>query len=357
MAVALCHEWITTYGGSEQVAARLAVALDAQVVFTFTANQQLAKELFPTLPVTVVSRLGSTQLGRRRWPWLLPFMPLVWSRLDLEDFGLVVTSSHSCVNAIRVRRARHVSYCHTPMRYAWEWRSELGRIPLPLRPFWPLIAALLRRRDRRWAQNVDGFIANSNYVAERIRKSYGRESTVVYPPIDTTFWTPGQSSQGSDYFLCAGRLVAYKRADLCVRAAVLAGVPLVVAGDGPELPRLRRLAQGADVSFVVAPKVEELRDLYRGARSLVHAGIEDFGMTLVEAQACGTPVIAFKAGGAIEAVQEATGTLFDQQTAEALAEEMRSFDRDRFSVDDLRTNAERFSIDRFDQAVKAAVLR
>lgn len=357
LRVAVCHEWITTYGGSEQVAARIATALKAERIFSYTVEPRLATRLFPGRPVTAISRVGQTGFTRRRWQWLLPFMPRAWKRLDLDPFDLVVTSSHSCVNAIRVRRGRHVSYCHTPMRYAWQWRDEIRRIPLPFRPIWPAIAALLRAQDRGWARGVDLFIANSRYVAERIQRSYGRDAQVIYPPIDTDFWTPGEDQYQGSFFLCAGRLVAYKRTDICIQAAAQAGVPLVVAGDGPELPRLRRLAKGNDVTFVGRPTGEGLRDLYRRARALVFAGIEDFGMTLVEAQACGTPVIAFDAGGAKEAVIDGkTGILFKRQTADALAEQMRTFDRDRFSVDELREHVDSFSLDRFADAIKGALL-
>lgn len=356
--IAVCHEWITTVGGSEKVAARIASALDARQVFAYAVNPELAKRMFPNHTVRPISAIGTTRFAWKRWQWLLPLMPRAWACLDLEDFDLVVTSAHSCVNSIRVRRGRHVSYCHTPMRYAWEWRSEIGRIPWLLRPIWPMIAAVLRSRDRRWAQGVDEFIANSSHVARRIRQSYGRDAQVVYPPVETEFWVPSDKDVQRNYFLCAGRLVAYKRLDICIDAAALADVPLVIAGDGPEMHRLRRVARGRDVTFVSSPTRSELRDLYRRARALVFAGVEDFGMTFVEAQACGTPVIAFNHGGATEAIVDGrTGTLFNEQSSDALAEHLRAFNRSSFATSDLRQHAESFSVDRFDRAIRAAVLR
>jgi glycosyltransferase involved in cell wall biosynthesis len=241
------------------------------------------------------------------------------------------------------------------MRYAWQWRSEIRRIPLILRPFWPAIAAILRSRDRKWAKRVDIFVANSHNVARRIESLYERDATVVYPPIDTGFWTPGDGGR-ADYFLCAGRLVAYKRVDVALRAARRAGVQLVVAGGGPELHRLRKLARGASVRFVVDPDATTLRTLYRHARALVHPGVEDFGMTLVEAQACATPVIAFAEGGAVEAVIDGrTGLLYEDPSVPALARILRSFNPATYDPDELRRHAEAFGLERFDSEIKRIV--
>jgi glycosyltransferase involved in cell wall biosynthesis len=200
------------------------------------------------------------------------------------------------------------------------------------------------------------FLANSQNVASRIKALYGRDALVVHPPIDTDFWTPGEASRG-DYFLHAGRLVPYKRADVVVRAARRARVPLVVAGGGPELGRLKRLAEGADIRFVVDPDTTTLRDLYRGARALVYAGVEDFGMVLVEAQACGTPVVAFARGGALEAVSDKrTGCLYTDPGVEALAELLRTFDPGLYDPAELRRHAESFGVARFDAAMRRIVL-
>jgi glycosyltransferase involved in cell wall biosynthesis len=349
--VALCHEWVTTYGGSEQVASRLAEALDVRDVYTFTAEPELAKRLFGDCRIHT-SRIGTLGVAMRHWQWLLPLMPRWWRSIDLRPFDLVMTSSHATVNSIAVGdNATHISYCSTPMRYAWDWRHELGRLPAPLRPTWPAVAAGLRRADRRRAGNVDLFIANSNHVAARIRAYYGKRSVVIYPPVDTHFFTPDESEPRTDAFLYAGRLVAYKRPDLAVDAATKLGVPLVVAGSGPELPRLRSIA-GPTVQFVADPTREELRRLYRRARALVFPGIEDFGMVLVEAQACGTPVIALRRGGAEEAVRDGqTGSLYD----ESLAETIRSFDAAIFDSVAIRHHAEQFDADRFNRQIVETV--
>jgi glycosyltransferase involved in cell wall biosynthesis len=351
LRVAICHEWLTTYGGSEQVAQRLAHVLDASDVFTFTARPELARELFPGRTVHE-HRLGSLPSAREHWQRYLPVMGRAWSRLDLSGFDVVVTSAHSCVNAIRVPEgAVHLSYCHTPMRYAWAWREELGRVPRAARPLWPAVAAGLRRADRTWACRVDLFLANSEHVAGRIRRAYGREALVVYPPVDTSFWTPGDGDHRGDAFLLAGRLVAYKRAEVAVRAAELAGVRLVVAGDGPELVRLRQVA-GPQTEFVVAPGRDALRELYRRSRALVVPGVEDFGMTMVEAQACGTPVLAFDAGGAREAVADGrSGALYADPSPAGLAAAMLGFDPDRYDAARVRAHAEHFDVSEFDAAI------
>jgi glycosyltransferase involved in cell wall biosynthesis len=356
MRLALCHDWFTTYSGADQVAAALADVFDITDVYTFAKNDAVAAELFPDVDLRFAHRIGTTAFARDHWGWLLPLMPYAWSRLDLSGYDVVLTSAHSCVNSIRVPSGTPViSYCHTPMRYAWEWRRELGRFPLPARALWPVGAALLRAADKRWASHVTKFVANSHNVADRIARYYGREATVVHPPIDTDYWTPDPAVEREDFFLYAGRLVAYKRPDIAVHAANRSGVRLVVAGSGPESKRLKVIA-GPSVEFVESPTREALRDLYRRTRALVFPGVEDFGMTLVEAQACGAPVIARGEGGAVESVQDGvTGTLYTDPSPAALAEVLVAFVPSKLSVDDIVSNAARFRRDRFEEQMRDIV--
>ncbi len=301
--VALCHEWTMQLAGSERVASAIAEVVRPDAVFTLGAKPEIAARVFPGCEVWV-PRFGLNATVQRHWQELLLLFHAAWASLTLEGFDVVITSSHSCVNAVRTGGRPHVvSYCHTPMRYAWAWQEERSRVPAPLRPIWPAAAAALRAVDRRVSRKVDTFIANSAFIAGRITYAYGAESTVVHPPVDTSFYTPPTSpaAPSNDYVLFAGRTVGYKRPDIAVEAARLAGVPIVVAGSGPLIEELRPAAPEG-VTFVERPSDAELRELYRGARALISPGVEDFGMTNVEAMACGTPVLAYDRGGARDSV-------------------------------------------------------
>lgn len=353
-SIALLHEWLTTIGGSDQVAARLGALLGVDRVFTYAAWSSSAATLFPAIEVTVVG--PQLDLVARNWQWFLPHMPLAWRSVDLTGFDVVVTSSHSCVNSVRPRAdALLISYCHTPMRYAWEWRSEAKRLSPWLRPAVPPAAAVMRAADRRWAQRVDLFLANSRFVAGRIARFYGKPSLVVYPPVDTAYWTRDPDAQREDYFLLSGRLVAYKRPDLVVAAASASGSRLVVAGGGPMFDELRRIA-GPGTTFVQDPSRERLRDLYRRAKGYVFGGIEDFGMSIVEAQACGTPVLATAAGGALETVVPGvSGVLLESPTVSDFGEAMKLFRPEHYDPEAIRAGALRFGVEGFDHRVSWAV--
>lgn len=353
--VAVCHEWLTTLGGADKVAALLSRHFDAELFAAFALRPELAAEL-GVRGRLVTSRLNGVASSGRNWQYLLPVMSTVWRQLDLTGFDVVLTSSHAAVNAVPATPgARRISYCHTPMRYAWEWRAEQARLPRPARPVLRPAAALLRRADRRWSANVDTYVANSRFVADRIRRAYGREAVVVHPPIDVDRWTYDASVEPDDYFLVAGRLVGYKQPVVAVRAARAVGARVVVAGDGPALAEID--ASDPGITVVRSPDDAELLELYRRARALVLPGVEDFGMTVLEAQACGTPVIARAAGGTLDSVVPGvTGELVRTGTVGDFAEVLDRFDRQRYDPLVIRRHAEAFSAERFVEQMDAVVL-
>jgi glycosyltransferase involved in cell wall biosynthesis len=283
-------------------------------------------------------------------------MPLAWRlRRELRDLDLVVSSSHACAKAVNVEAGTpHLCYCHTPMRYAWQFELERERFPAAIRPFARRGMGLFRRWDRSTARRVTSFVANSRAVADRIRAAYAREAEVIHPPVRTELFTPG--GEREDLFLYVGRLVSYKRADLVVEAFAELPYQLVVVGEGPLRAGLEPRAT-PNVTFVGAVDDERLRDLYRAARALVYPAYEDFGIVMAEAQACGTPVIGLAAGGALDIVDPgATGWLIESQSVQALQAAVRRAVAEPLPAAPIAARAQRFSRGRFREQFRAAAL-
>ena len=299
MRVVVAHEWLTSYAGSERVVEQMLEAFPGSPLLTTVIRPERVP---PTLRGARTSALNHSRLARNHHEWFVPVMPLAWRTLGrVDDADVVISSSHACAKAVRVGPGvRHVVYCHTPMRYAWDFDQERGRFPAPLRGVIGAGMGTLRTWDRRSAQHVDAFIANSTAVAERIRRHYGRESVVVHPPVDTEFFTPGEEDR-DDFFVMAGRLVAYKEPQVVVDAFRGLDARLVVVGTGPMEAQLRRDAP-PNVEILGHVTDDHLRALLRRARALIHMGNEDFGITMAEAIACGCPVIARAEGGALDIV-------------------------------------------------------
>ena len=336
-SVALVHEWFSATGGSEAVFLALADLVPHARRFVLWADTDA--------PDLRQSWLARTPL-RRSKALALPVMPLVWRTLSREPFDVVISSSHAFAHTVRLGRpgqTRHLSYVHSPARYLWSPDHDArggSRLLDPAR-------RVLRRADQRLSRHVDAYAANSREVRDRIRRFWGRDAEVIHPPVDVDFFTPSGAARGG-YLLAAGRWVPYKRFDLAIEAAALAGLPLVVAGSGPQEGRLRRLAARVrvPVTFEVRPDRERLRELYRGAAALLFPGHEDFGIVPVEAQACGTPVIGLRRGGATETVVDGeTGVLVDGPDPAGFAAAVaRCADLDSGAI---RRHATGFSADRF----------
>jgi glycosyltransferase involved in cell wall biosynthesis len=298
-------------------------------------------------------------LSATKYRWYLPLFPAAVEQFDLDGYDLVISSSHCAVKAVVPRgSARHISYSHSPMRYAWDqFDAYFGPARVgPLASRWVYRPALARlaRWDASTAHRVHRFVSNSNYIAARIQRYYNRRATTVYPPVDTAFYQPDRTAPGS-HFLIVSALVPYKRLDIAIDACARAGASLRVIGDGPMRSELERRS-GGRVEFLGWQSREQLRHEYQRAAALLLPGEEDFGIVPVEAQACGCPVVALGRGGALETVRdEETGVLVTEPGAEAFAMGLERAQRTRFDPARLRANAERFSRERHIEQMKAVV--
>jgi glycosyltransferase involved in cell wall biosynthesis len=285
-------------------------------------------------------------------------MDTAWRRFDLRGFDLIVSSNHACAKNVRVPPGvPHVCYCHTPMRYAWDVEFMAGeRLSAPQRAAFKLMTPYLRRTDRRGAEHVDRFAANSNFVAERIARYYGRQATVVHPPVDVgRFEERARETAPDAPYLLFGRLVPYKKADVAVEACARLGRPLRIAGDGRDMERLRELAAGSpQIEFLGKVPDADVPDLFATSRALLFPGLEDFGIVPVEAQAAGLPVVAYGVGGARDSVLDGvTGVLYSDQSPSGLAAAIERFEALELDDRALREHARGFAPERFRHQFRA----
>ncbi len=343
----LTHHWLVRRRGGEKVLEALAELLPDSPIYTlvFDPAGMAGSRLVDRQVYT--SGLQRLPGAIRHYPKLLPILPWAFRRMKLPPVELVVCSDAAIAKAMTPHRSsKLVCYCHSPMRYVWDLADQHQRaLPAPLRPFWPLVCQGLRQADRRAAQRVDLFVANSRTVADRIQRHYGRQATVVYPPVDI----PPAPTTGprSDFYLCVGYHTSYKRLDLAVEACRRLGRRLVVIGDGPDIKRIDP-QQNPHVRLL-GWQPTTVVDQYLGrAAGLLFPGEEDFGMVPVEAMAHGCPVIAYGRGGATETVIDGqTGLLFDQQTVDCLVSAIRRREQTTFDPVAMYNHTAQFGKSRF----------
>ena len=360
---AIVHEWFTTYAGAERVIEQmLAVLPDADVygLVDFMPDNERAMLGGRTVGTSFIQRLP---FARKKFRGYLALMPLAVEQFDLSDYDIVISSHYVVANGALTRADQlHISYVHTPARYAWDLSQQYlrqGNLTWGLRSMLARMTLhYLRIWDRGAADRVDVFVANSRYVAQRIWKTYRRKARVIYPPVDVAGIEP--SSDKSDYYLTASRMVPYKRIDLIVEAfRKMPNRKLVVVGDGPERKKVEAQA-GPNVELLGYQPTEKLRELMRHARAFVFAADEDFGIAPVEAQACGTPVIAFRRGGVMETVVEGvTGVFFDEQDVPSICAAVERFEStvEDFEPERIRAHAEPFGAERFQREFSRLVER
>lgn len=365
MRVALVHDWLTGMRGGERVLEALIELYPECHIFTLLHAPGSVSRQIEARPIST-SFLNSVPGVHKVYRYCLPLYPAAIERLELRDFDLVISVSHCVAKAIRVPAGvPHLSYCLTPMRYVWDLYDAYfgpGRASRPVRAAMAVVAPRLRSWDVRTSTRVSRFVACSAHVRERIQRIYERDAAVVYPPVAVERFRPAPRRE--DFYLTVSALVPYKRVDVLVEAFNRLGRRLVVVGDGSEYARMRRRAPG-NITFTGRLSDGEVADLLGRCRAFVYAAQEDFGIVLVEAQASGAPVIAYRVGGAAEIVRDAvgssdgaaTGVLFGAQTPAGVAEGVTRFESLEFRTDALVRHAQSFAAEQFRRGLVQQVER
>lgn len=350
MKLALVHDWLNQVGGAEDVLQELVGMFPGSPVYTSIYAPDLMPPPYRQWDIRPlwIDRLPGIHRHHQAY---LPFYPAAWHGLDLSMYDVILSNKSGFCHGFQGHNALHICYCLAPTRYVWQLESYLAREglgALTLAALRPLIA-LLRRWDYAAAQRVNHFIAISTDIQQRIRTFYQREAAIIFPPVDTQRFTPVPAHEVEDYFLVVSRLIPYKRIDLAIEAATRLGVRLKVGGRGRDLERLRALA-GPTVEFLGYVPDDELPGLMARCRAFIFPGLEDFGITPVQAQAAGRPVIAYQGGGALDTVVPGlTGEFFAQPSAESLMAVMAAFQAGAYEPAAVRAHALRFDTSLFKQ--------
>lgn len=348
LRVALVHDWLLTHRGGEKVLEAIAELFPQAPIFTLFHDSTDMPEAIERHAI-ITSWIDRIPGARVRHRLFLPLMPAAIRTLTLPPVDLVISSSHCVAKAVRIPKgAKHLSYVHAPLRYMWDRFDDYfgrGRAPLPIRAAARVVRPAFRAWDVSTNAGVDRFVANSQHVAAHIADRYRREAGVIHPPVelDRFIRAPLEGLGQGGYFLCLGALAPYKRLDVAIEAFASLGLPLWIVGSGQSQRWLQGLPSNVRALGQVAD--EDIPELYRNARALVFPGVEDFGLTPLEAQACGRPVLAFAQGGALETVTPHTGVFFNEQTPQSLAGAVRALAalEETFSPARARLHAQAFT--------------
>ena len=361
LKVALVHDWLTGMRGGEKVLEVLCELYPGAPLFTLLHNKGSVSAVIENREIRT-SFIDRLPLKTRKYRNYLPLFPRAIESFDFSGFDLILSTSHAVAKGARpAPGALHICYCHTPMRYVWELYDQYfgpGRAGLATRAAMSLVAPRLRRWDVRSSQCVTDFVANSRNVADRILQYYKRDSTVIYPPVNTDQFSVSSGDDG--YYLIVSALVPYKRVDLAVETFRKSGEKLLIVGTGPEMSRLQSLASG-NIEFLGWQSDAELTKLYGRCRALIFPGIEDFGIVPLEAMASGKPVVAFGEGGALETVVDdpvhGTGVFFYEQTPAALEAALVTLRSRSMNPAGIRNHAQEFDRKIFSEKFRRHVER
>ncbi|HMN17957.1 MAG TPA: glycosyltransferase family 4 protein [Ignavibacteriaceae bacterium] len=362
MKTAIVHEWLVNYAGSEKVVESFtSIWQDADVFTLVDFLNDEERRIILKGKKAKTSFIQSLPYAKKRHRKYLPLFPKAIESFDLSKYDLIISSSHSVAKGVRTNKNQlHICYCHSPMRYAWDEADYYLKEANLNSGIKGLVAQSILKYLRKWdlksADNVDYFIANSNHIAKKIKRIYNRHADVIYPPVDVEKFS--LATEKEDFYLTASRLVPYKRIDLIIEAfARMPDKKLIVIGSGPEKERLKAKA-ASNISLIGYQEFDSLKSYMQKAKAFVFAAEEDFGIIVVEAMACGTPVIAGNFGGTTESVvDKKTGVLFPNQTVDSIVEAVKNFDVIAKSINnsEIRIHSEKFSREIFEKNIKAYV--
>lgn len=362
MKTAIVHEWLVNYAGSEKVVESFTnIWQDADVFTLVDFLNDEERRIILKGKKAKTSFIQSLPYAKKRHRKYLPLFPKAIESFDLSKYDLIISSSHSVAKGVRTNKNQlHICYCHSPMRYAWDEADYYLKEANLNSGIKGLVAQSILKYLRKWdlksADNVDYFIANSNHIAKKIKRIYNRHADVIYPPVDVEKFS--LATEKEDFYLTASRLVPYKRIDLIIEAfARMPDKKLIVIGSGPEKERLKAKA-ASNISLIGYQEFDSLKSYMQKAKAFVFAAEEDFGIIVVEAMACGTPVIAGNFGGTTESVvDKKTGVLFPNQTVDSIVEAVKNFDVIAKSINnsEIRIHSEKFSREIFEKNIKAYV--
>jgi glycosyltransferase involved in cell wall biosynthesis len=376
MKVALVHDWLTGMRGGEKVLEVFCELFPDAHLYTLLHNKGSLSKTIESMDIRT-SFIQQLPLVKKKYRHLLPIFPTAIERFDLLGYDLVLSSSHCVAKGVKTDiNTLHICYCHTPMRYIWDLYNLYfckERANKFTRFATSLVLDYLRKWDLASNKRVDKFVANSKYVSERIKRNYGRDSDLIYPPVDCSYFKPGLSK--GDFYLMVSPLAPNKCVDLAIEAFNSIGLPLIIIGSGPEEKKLKKMA-GKKIELLGWQSDEIVREHYVNCKALIFPGVEDFGIVPLEAQACGKPVIAYGKGGALETIvpldsdklnvkseneqsSNATGLFFFEQTPESLAQAVVRFEatKELFNWQVIRENAESFDRAIFKEKIKNYIER
>jgi len=357
LKLALVHDWLNQIGGAEDVLNDLVEQYPDSPIYTSIFAPDLMPAHYREWDIRTLWTDKLPAIHKHQQPYL-PVYPIAWDRLDLSDYDVILSNKSGFCHGLRFDESSvHICYCLAPTRYVWQLehyiaREGLGKmVELALRP----MIALMRRWDYAAAQRGSHFISISTEIQERVQTYYNRDSTIIFPPVDTSRFQPVPQSEVEDYFLVVSRLIPYKRIDLAVQVATELGLPLKVGGKGRDMARLQAMA-GDTVEFLGYVPDDELPQLMAKCKAFLFPGLEDFGITPVQAQSAGRPVIAYKGGGALDTViAGVTGEHFDEMSVNSLKAIMQNFDATRYNPTVIRDHALKFDTQIFIRQMDAFI--